>query len=93
MINVQGNRWIPSNGFKYITNGKVWSDSILLGRTDNIEHWHDTNDEPREPIEEPTEEELNRSAQYLFDQDMIELPAQSEPDYLNEREPEPNYFA
>lgn len=55
MINVGGNLWIPSEGFKYITNGEVYTDSILLGRTDSINNWHDTNDEPPAPCE-PEEE-------------------------------------
>ena len=50
MINVSGNHWIPSDGFKYISNGTAWSDGIYLGRTDSISNWHDTNDEP--PIDD-----------------------------------------
>ena len=43
----------PEENYKYITNGEVWSDWIILGRTDKIENWHDTNEEP--PIPEPYE--------------------------------------
>ena len=50
MINVEGRKWIPSEGYKYITNGEVYTDSIVLGTGDNIGNWHDTNDEPQ-PIE------------------------------------------
>ena len=53
MINVKDNYWIPSEGFAYITNGSVWTDGIYLGSADSIENWHDTNEEPVEPIEEP----------------------------------------
>ena len=50
MINVEGNYWTPSSGYKYITNGEIYKDSIFLGRCDNISNWHDTNDEPPEEI-------------------------------------------
>ena len=49
MINPYDNHWIPSEGYKYITNGTVWSDGIYLGRADDISNWHDTNEEPSEP--------------------------------------------
>lgn len=52
MINVKDNVWIPSDGFKYISNGETWTNQIMLGRADNIDHWHDTNDEPPEPEED-----------------------------------------
>lgn len=52
MINVSGNKWIPSDGYKYISNGTVWTDSILLGNNDNIDNWHDTNEEPPDPAEQ-----------------------------------------
>lgn len=55
MINTHDNVWIPSDGFKYISNGEVWTDSIQLGRTDTISNWHDTNEEPPLPPD-PSEE-------------------------------------
>lgn len=61
MINVEGNLWIPSEGYKYISNGKTWTDSIRLGRTDSIDNWHDTNDEPPAP---PVPEEEATSEDY-----------------------------
>lgn len=57
MINVEGNKWIPNDGFKYITNGDVYTDYILLGSGDSIENWHDTNDEPPVPEEDIEPEE------------------------------------
>lgn len=57
MRNVQGNLWIPDEGYKYITNGEVYTDSIYLGKNDSIDNWHDTNDEPPEPEDELTDEE------------------------------------
>lgn len=57
MINVEGNKWIPSEGFMYISNGEVWSDSILLGANDNIGNWHDTNDEPPAPDDDVSDSE------------------------------------
>ena len=58
MINISGNEWLPDEGYKYISNGEVWTDSIFLGAHDDIANWHDTNDEPPEPQDEPTAEEL-----------------------------------
>lgn len=52
MINPHDNYWIPSPGYKYLSNGEVWTDGIFLGRTDDINHWHDTNDEPPAPEDE-----------------------------------------
>lgn len=55
MINVHDNYWIPSDGFQYITNGEIYTDSIYLGSADSIDNWHDTNEQPQE-IEPVTEE-------------------------------------
>ena len=55
MINVRGNEWIPSQGYKYLSNGEIWTDSIYLGRTGRIEDWHDTNEEP--PSDDDAESE------------------------------------
>lgn len=55
MINVHDNYWVPDEGYKYITNGEVYTDSIYLGSRDSIDNWRDTNDEPLEP--EPTAED------------------------------------
>lgn len=52
MINTHENVWIPSPDYKYLSNGEVWTDSIMLGRTDSINHWHDTNEEPPEVEDE-----------------------------------------
>ena len=57
MRNIQGNLWVPSDGYKYITNGEVYTDSIYLGKNDSIDNWRDTNDEPPEPEDEPTVED------------------------------------
>ena len=57
MINPYDNYWIPGDGFKHLTNGEVYSDGIYLGKADSIENWHDTNDEPPDPEEEPTVED------------------------------------
>lgn len=48
MINVHDNYWVPGDGYKYITNGDVYTDSIYLGSRDSIDNWHDTNDEPED---------------------------------------------
>ena len=56
MINIEKNHWVPSEGYKYITNGETYTNEIFLGRMDSIDNWHDTNDEPPvEEIEEITE--------------------------------------
>lgn len=57
MINDYGNHWIPSPGYKYLSNGTIWTDGLYLGRTDSIERWNDTNDEPPAPEDEPTIED------------------------------------
>lgn len=58
MKNISGNKWVPDDGYAYISNGAVWTDSIFLGAKDDIVKWHDTNEEPLEPEEEPTAEEV-----------------------------------
>lgn len=57
MINLSGNKWIPSEGYSYISNGEVWTDSIFLGKDDDIANWHDTNEEPPAPEEDISDEE------------------------------------
>lgn len=57
MINPHDNFWIPGEGYKYLSNGTVWSDGIYLGKADSINNWHDTNDEPPAPEDEPTIED------------------------------------
>ena len=54
MINMGGNHWIPGEGYKYLTDGEVFTDGIFLGANDSINRWHDTNDEP---TDEPTAED------------------------------------
>ena len=51
MRNVGGNKWIPDEGYSYISNGETWTESIFLGNSDDIANWHDTNDEPSEDDE------------------------------------------
>lgn len=66
MINIHGNYWKPSDGYQYITNGEIYTDSIYLGVTDRIENWHDTNEQPPdEPDEETQEASLTRYANEL----------------------------
>lgn len=66
MINIKNNNWQPSPGFKYLTNGSVWSESIYLGKYDSIDNWHDTNDEPLAPEEELTNEDYKTALQILL---------------------------
>ena len=56
MVNLHDNYWVPSDGYKYLTNGEVYTDSIYLGKGQNINVWHDTNGEPPEPEDESTVE-------------------------------------
>ena len=49
MRNVKDNLWIPDEGYKYLTDGVTYTDSIYLGKGQNINVWHDTNDEPHDP--------------------------------------------
>lgn len=55
MINIHDNIWVPEEGYKYISNGEVWAYEIALGKSDSIENWHDTNDEPPAPEDEEAE--------------------------------------
>ena len=66
MINVSGNHWIPSAGYKYISNGTAWSEEIFLGLTDNISNWYDTNEEPPEPDEPASESDYAEAAKILL---------------------------
>lgn len=42
----------PSEGFKYVTDGTVYSDCVYLGKNANAGDWQDTNDEPPVPDED-----------------------------------------
>ena len=57
MINDYGNHWIPSPGYAYLSNGTTWTDGLFLGRKNSIDNWHDTNNEPPAPEDEPTLED------------------------------------
>ncbi len=49
---------------------------------------------PADPTLAPdAPDDLEQAAQYLLGQNFVEIPAEEEPDYLNENEPEPDYFA
>ncbi len=48
MINVEGNKYIPSEEFKYLTNGIVTASMIYLGKADSVDNWHDTNEDPED---------------------------------------------
>ena len=39
---------LPSDNYKYISNGSVWSTKVFLGKNDSIENWYDTNENPIE---------------------------------------------
>lgn len=65
MINTHDNVWIPSDGYKYISNGETWTNQIILGRSDNINNWHDTNDEPTEPPEPEEDATIDDYAEQL----------------------------
>lgn len=46
---IDGNILTPSEDYKCISNGEVWSDLVFLGKHDSAENWYDTNDEPPAP--------------------------------------------
>jgi len=48
---IDGNKLTPEEGYKYITNGDVWSEIAYLGIHDSPSNWHDTNEDPPEPPE------------------------------------------
>ena len=54
LINDHDNHWIPAPGYAWVSDGTVWTDSIFLGKTDTIERWYGTNEEP--PVMEEDEE-------------------------------------
>lgn len=56
-----GTKINKDNSYKYISNGSVWTDCVVLGRTDRVENWHDTNEEPPEPEEQATDEDLENA--------------------------------
>ena len=49
MKNLHGNVWVPGAGYKYITNGEIYTDIIYLGNKADINDWRDTTEEPPEP--------------------------------------------
>ena len=67
MINVENNYWIPSEGYKYITNGEVYSEGIYLGINDSPENWHDTNDEP------PILDEFDDESELSYEEEIINI--------------------
>lgn len=58
---IVGNRLTPSDGFKYITNGSIYSTLVYLGKFDSADNWHDTNDEPPVELEEATTEDYEEA--------------------------------
>ena len=66
MRNPHGNYWVPDDGYKYISNGDAWTDSIYLGASDSIANWHDTNDEPTEPSDPAVEDDYVEAAKILL---------------------------
>ena len=68
MTNLHDNLWMPDEGYKYLTNGEIWTDSIYLGDGASVAAWHDTNDEPPthpEPEEEATAEDYAQALRAL----------------------------
>lgn len=51
---IDSNHILPSDGYAYITNGTVWASEAYLGRSDSVDNWHDTNDEPPSPEDNPS---------------------------------------
>ena len=88
---IDGNK-ITADAGKVLTNGSVYSDTVYLGIHDSVSNWREIPDSEIPP-EPPTPEELSKAAEYMLGQNMVELPAESDTDYLNEHEPEPDYFA
>lgn len=43
-------------------------------------------------LDDTPPENLAEAAEYLLKTNSVELPSEEEPDYLNEHEPDPNYF-
>lgn len=47
---------------------------------------------PPEPVVPDVPDNLNEVAEYLLQTNSVTIPTETEPDYLNEHEAEPNYF-
>ena len=57
MKHLGNNVYVPDDGYKYIVKGDMFCTQIRLGTADSINNWHDTNEEPPEPADEPTAED------------------------------------
>lgn len=67
MINLTLNEYVPSEGFKYVTNGIIFTTALSIGKNESIDNWHDTNDEPPAPTpeEEPTADDYEAALERL----------------------------
>lgn len=79
------------SGFKIrqIETGAVYDDAM------DITPCPYTYEETDTPIAHDTEiiaESIDKFAPFILRQNLVQFPEQEEPDYLNEAEPEPNYF-
>lgn len=54
-----GKYWVPSEGFRYITDGETWATMIKLPDDSYAARWHDTNEEPDDDPDLSAEEALN----------------------------------
>lgn len=43
----------PEEGYKYVTNGEAYSEMVTIGKNANESDWHDTNDDPPSPEDDP----------------------------------------
>lgn len=57
MKHLGNNVYVPDDGYKYICKNDLFATQIKLGKNDDISNWHDTNDEPPEPQDEPSAED------------------------------------
>lgn len=56
----------PDDGYKYVTDGTTFSESVTLGKNASEELWRDTNDDPPEPEDEVTAEEIKAELEAIL---------------------------
>ena len=61
LVNDYDNHWIPMFGYKWVSDGIIWTDGIYLGKSDSIDRWYGTNEEPPEISEETNEKDEEES--------------------------------
>ena len=77
-----------------LTNGTVYATVVYLSPYDRAENWREVHesDIPPDPDPDVSQEERMPVDDALRD-GLVQLTGEADNDFLNEREPEPDYFA